>query len=169
MHCGSKRADAHGPAGCSVICIITTDAASSGEVASRPPRRVVWLLCAGHAVVMMPPGWQLQVAHWQTLPVSPQDIPLDVIYEDAHVLVVNKAAGMVVHPSPGHPTGTLVNAVLHHCKLPAMRLLPGQQAPASLDADWGAGVSPSCCTFAAYSSPRLNSTCCLCHLRFGSG
>ena len=70
-----------------------------------------------------------------------QDIPLDVVYEDAHVLVVNKAAGMVVHPSPGHPTGTLVNAVLHHCNLPAMRVLPGQRAPASLDADWGAGAA----------------------------
>lgn len=86
------------------------------------------------------------MAHWQTLPVSPQDIPLDVIYEDAHVLVVNKAAGMVVHPSPGHPMGTLVNAVLHHCNLPAMRVLPGQQAPASLDADWSAGVSDSSCS-----------------------
>jgi len=44
----------------------------------------------------------------------PQDLPLDVLYEDAHLLVVDKAAGMVVHPAPGHPDGTLVNAVLHH-------------------------------------------------------
>lgn len=41
-------------------------------------------------------------------------IPLDIIHEDDDLLVVNKAAGMVVHPAPGHPTGTLVNAVLHH-------------------------------------------------------
>ncbi len=45
----------------------------------------------------------------------PQDIPLDVVYEDADVIVVNKPAGLVVHPAPGHPDGTLVNALLHHC------------------------------------------------------
>ena len=45
----------------------------------------------------------------------PQDIPLDVVYEDADVIVVNKPSGMVVHPAPGHPDGTLVNALLYHC------------------------------------------------------
>ena len=45
----------------------------------------------------------------------PQDIPLDVVYEDEDVIVVNKPAGLVVHPAPGHPDGTLVNALLHHC------------------------------------------------------
>ena len=45
----------------------------------------------------------------------PQDIPLDIVYEDEHLLVVNKPKGMVVHPAPGHPDGTLVNALLHHC------------------------------------------------------
>ncbi len=45
---------------------------------------------------------------------EPEDIPLDVVYEDDALLVVNKAAGMVVHPSAGHPTGTLVNALLAH-------------------------------------------------------
>ena len=45
----------------------------------------------------------------------PQDIPLDIIYEDADVIVVNKPKGLVVHPAPGHPDGTLVNALLHHC------------------------------------------------------
>ena len=48
--------------------------------------------------------------------VQPEDIPLDILYEDAAVLVVNKPKGMVVHPAPGHFTGTLVNAVLWHCK-----------------------------------------------------
>ena len=71
---------------------------------------------------------------------SLQDIALDVVYEDAHLLVVNKPAGLVVHPSPGHESGTLVNAVLHHCNLPAVHVLPGQLPPASLDAEWGAGV-----------------------------
>jgi len=47
---------------------------------------------------------------------EPQDLPLDIVYQDAHLLVVNKAPGMVVHPAPGHPSGTLVNALLHHVK-----------------------------------------------------
>jgi 23S rRNA pseudouridine1911/1915/1917 synthase len=46
---------------------------------------------------------------------EPEDIALDVVYEDGDMLVVNKAPGMVVHPAPGHFTGTLVNALLHHC------------------------------------------------------
>lgn len=45
----------------------------------------------------------------------PEDIPLDVVYEDGDVIVVNKPVGVVVHPAPGHPDGTLVNALLHHC------------------------------------------------------
>jgi 23S rRNA pseudouridine1911/1915/1917 synthase len=47
--------------------------------------------------------------------VVPEDIPLDIIYEDDALLVVNKPAGMVVHPALGHPSGTLVNALLAHC------------------------------------------------------
>jgi 23S rRNA pseudouridine1911/1915/1917 synthase len=47
--------------------------------------------------------------------VLPEDIPLDVVYEDTDVIVVNKPKGLVVHPAPGHPNGTLVNALLHHC------------------------------------------------------
>ena len=46
---------------------------------------------------------------------EPENIPLDVVYEDSDMLVVNKAPGMVVHPAPGHFTGTLVNALLYHC------------------------------------------------------
>lgn len=45
----------------------------------------------------------------------PQDIPLDIVYEDADVIVINKPKGLVVHPAPGHPDGTLVNALLFHC------------------------------------------------------
>ncbi|MCL2030199.1 MAG: RluA family pseudouridine synthase [Oscillospiraceae bacterium] len=45
----------------------------------------------------------------------PEAIPLDILYEDADLLVVNKPRGLVVHPAPGHPGGTLVNALLHHC------------------------------------------------------
>ena len=47
--------------------------------------------------------------------IVPQDIPLDVVYEDEDVIVVNKPVGLVVHPAPGHPDGTLVNALLFHC------------------------------------------------------
>ncbi len=43
-----------------------------------------------------------------------EDLPLEIVFEDEHLLVVNKAAGVVVHPAPGHPGGTLVNALLHH-------------------------------------------------------
>jgi len=47
--------------------------------------------------------------------VKQQDIPLVIIYEDSDIIVVNKPRGMVIHPAPGHPDGTLVNALLHHC------------------------------------------------------
>ena len=50
------------------------------------------------------------------LEAQPQDIPLDIVYEDEDLLVVNKPKGMVVHPANGNPDGTLVNALLHHCK-----------------------------------------------------
>lgn len=46
----------------------------------------------------------------------PEDIPLEVLYEDGDLLAVNKPAGLVTHPAPGHDTGTLVNALLHHCR-----------------------------------------------------
>lgn len=49
-------------------------------------------------------------------PILPEDIPLDILYEDDDLLVVNKPKGMVVHPSAGHYTGTLVNAIMYHCK-----------------------------------------------------
>jgi 23S rRNA pseudouridine1911/1915/1917 synthase len=45
-----------------------------------------------------------------------QDIPLDIVHRDEHLLIVNKAAGMVVHPAVGHPDGTLVNALMYHCR-----------------------------------------------------
>ena len=59
----------------------------------------------------------LEIALPDPVPVDvvPQNIPLDVIYEDEDVIVVNKPKGLVVHPAPGHPDGTLVNALLYHC------------------------------------------------------
>ena len=47
--------------------------------------------------------------------IAPEPLPLDIVFEDAHLIVVNKPAGMVVHPAPGTPSGTLVNGLLHHC------------------------------------------------------
>ena len=51
----------------------------------------------------------------ETIETLAEDIPLTVVYEDAELIVINKPAGMVVHPAPGSPRGTLVNALLHHC------------------------------------------------------
>ena len=48
--------------------------------------------------------------------IMPENIPLDILYEDGDILVINKPSGMVVHPAPGNYTGTLVNALLYHCK-----------------------------------------------------
>jgi len=64
------------------------------------------------------PGQTLTVSLPDPEPIDilPQNIPLDVIYEDGDVIVVNKPVGLVVHPAPGHPDGTLVNALLYHCK-----------------------------------------------------
>ncbi|SDE76422.1 ribosomal large subunit pseudouridine synthase D [Fontibacillus panacisegetis] len=58
----------------------------------------------------------LLVPEAEAVEIEPEDIPLDVYYEDADVIVVNKSRGIVVHPAPGHSSGTLVNALMHHCK-----------------------------------------------------
>lgn len=62
---------------------------------------------ADHLTVTVPEAVELEAVA--------EDIPLDVVYEDEDVIVINKPRGMVVHPAPGHPNGTLVNALLHHC------------------------------------------------------
>lgn len=63
------------------------------------------------------PGDVLTVSLPDPAPIDvlPQNIPLDVVFEDGDVIVVNKPVGMVVHPAAGHPDGTLVNALLYHC------------------------------------------------------
>lgn len=68
------------------------------------------------AAFKMTPGEVVSVAlpAAQQFDLEPQDIPLDVLYEDGDLLVINKPSGMVVHPAPGHPRDTLVNAVLYH-------------------------------------------------------
>lgn len=59
-------------------------------------------------VVIVPPPTELEIV--------PENIPLDIIYEDSSIIVINKPAGMVVHPAAGNYTGTIVNALLYHCK-----------------------------------------------------
>ena len=65
-------------------------------------------LRAGDRVTYRPPAPA-------TTALLPQDIPLTILHEDAHLIVLDKPPGLVVHPAPGHPDGTLVNAILHHC------------------------------------------------------
>jgi 23S rRNA pseudouridine1911/1915/1917 synthase len=75
-----------------------------GNTASSPSAKVA----AGVSFhITVPPAAEAEA--------QPQDIPLDIAFEDEHLVVVNKAAGMVVHPAAGNPDGTLVNALLHHC------------------------------------------------------
>ncbi len=64
------------------------------------------------------PGDRLQVnlPSPEPLELLAEDIPLDILYEDEHLIIINKAANMVVHPAPGHYQGTLVNALLFHCQ-----------------------------------------------------
>jgi 23S rRNA pseudouridine1911/1915/1917 synthase len=64
---------------------------------------------------------------------APQEIPLDIVYEDDDILVINKPAGLVVHPAPGHSEGTLLNALLHHC--PEINQVPRAGIVHRLDMD----------------------------------
>lgn len=59
---------------------------------------------------------EIRLPEPETLKVEPENIPLDILYEDSDVIVVNKPKNMVVHPAAGHYSGTLVNALLYHCK-----------------------------------------------------
>jgi len=77
----------------------------AGEVVSRKTKAL-----AGAEVTIQP-------APPEQMSAEPQAIPLEVLYEDEHLLVVNKSAGLVVHPAPGHPDGTLVNALLYHAEV----------------------------------------------------
>ena len=58
---------------------------------------------------------EVEIPPVETLKTASENIPLNIIFEDEHMLAINKSPGMVVHPAPGHFTGTLVNALLHYC------------------------------------------------------
>lgn len=76
----------------------------NGQTAEKPSRKMI----GGETVeFVVPPPIPSEV--------MPEDIALDVLFEDSHIIVIAKPAGMVVHPAPGHSGGTLVNALLHHC------------------------------------------------------
>ncbi len=59
--------------------------------------------------------WEIRLSPAAGIEALPEDIPLSVVFEDADLIVIDKPAGLVVHPAPGSPSGTLVNALLHHC------------------------------------------------------
>jgi 23S rRNA pseudouridine1911/1915/1917 synthase len=69
----------------------------------------------------------LEIPAIQPLQLQAEDIPLDILYEDDELIILNKPAGLVVHPAPGHPDGTLVNAILAHC--PNLPGIGGVQRP----------------------------------------
>lgn len=69
----------------------------------------------------------IEIPAAKPLALQPEDIPLDILYEDDSLLIVNKPAGLVVHPAPGHQEGTLVNALLAHC--PTLPGIGGVQRP----------------------------------------
>lgn len=67
----------------------------------------------------LPIGAEISISfiETETIKAEPEAIALDVLFEDEHIIAINKPAPMVVHPAPGHPSGTFVNALLHHCQL----------------------------------------------------
>jgi len=71
------------------------------------PRRAAFKMTPGQVVIVSLP-------EVESVEAIPENIPLDILFEDGDVLVIDKPSGMVVHPAPGHPRGTIVNAVLHH-------------------------------------------------------
>ena len=75
------------------------------------------LLDGGNITVKSGDVIRLEEPETKTLELRPENIPLDIVYEDDDVIVVNKPQGMVVHPAPGHDEHTLVNALLYHCPL----------------------------------------------------
>ena len=134
---------------------IRAGAVAVNGVVRRKPAHAVR---AGDVVELAPEAWHPPATAAKA---RPEAIPLEVVYEDPHLLVVDKPAGLVVHPAPGHASGTLVNAVLHHCGLPGLRFgaasgsagageEPGAVAEPVLDledgegaGDWAGGLLPA--------------------------
>ena len=102
-----RRRQGRGQAGVSSFSVLLPNGLALGPLGQGGGHRV-HRLGGGEAVSVTLPDPE-------PVDVAPQDIPLDVVYEDSDVIVVNKPKGLVVHPAPGHPDGTLVNALLYHC------------------------------------------------------
>lgn len=83
--------------------------ASGNAIVNQAVRKGNYKLKAGDAV-------ELSVPEPENTEILPEDIPLDILYEDKDIIVINKARGMVVHPAAGVFSGTLVNALMHHCE-----------------------------------------------------
>ncbi len=81
---------------------------SGALVVNQQARKPSYRLCLGDVITGKPPAPE-------AVRYAPESMKLDVIHEDAHLIVLNKPAGLVVHPAPGHPSGTLVNGLLAHC------------------------------------------------------
>ncbi len=108
---GQKRLDVAVSEGCDISRAAAQSLIENGAVTLNGKctlQKSMKLKCGDTVSVVMPEP--------EDCTALPQDIPIDVVYEDKDLLVVNKAKGMVVHPAPGNPDGTLVNALLYHCK-----------------------------------------------------
>ena len=91
--------------------LIEAPAAGAGIAVNGKPSKAGYKLRANDTISVI----ESEVHYTSTA--LPENIPLKIVYEDEHLLVINKYRGMVVHPAPGAPTGTLVNAVLYHCNV----------------------------------------------------
>ncbi len=107
---GGTRLDAFVSSACDISRSLATDIIDQGLVSvnGKSAKKSAKLSIGDSVEVQLP-----DLSEPEALP---QDIPLDIVYEDNDLLVVNKPKGMVVHPAPGNPDGTLVNALLFHCK-----------------------------------------------------
>ncbi|MBR6808523.1 MAG: RluA family pseudouridine synthase [Clostridia bacterium] len=109
-----QRADAAAAAVCESLGLPLTRSAvqklaEAGALTLKgKPVKKNYKLAAGDVLI-------LSLPEPEALDVAPENIPLDVVYEDGDIIVINKPAGMVVHPAPGHLSGTLVSALLYHC------------------------------------------------------
>ena len=113
---------AHLPKGCSRAQIQRWIEQGDVTVDDRPAKPGLRLK-SGHAIQLVPPN-QPEIP-----PLAPEPIPLDIVYEDAQLLVINKQPGLVTHPAQGHWTGTLVQAVLYHMQSRGERLERRGQEP----------------------------------------
>ena len=109
-----------------------------GDLCERGMVTVNGVIKAKNYKVRVGDSISFEVVDKEQVKTEPQDIPLQVLYEDEHILAVNKVAGMCVHPGPGNPDGTFVNALLHHVGSDlAKGLMEGAEADCPMGTDIG--------------------------------